>query len=676
MKTFNFIFFFFLGICFKSLFLCELYSQNLSQNDIVITGYDANKNSFKFTALANIPAGSKIFFTDDSKLAHSFNINNNIITDHNYSRLEGVVVFEPETEIPFGTEIEWRVESKNNRFSTYGSFYLSIIKDEIFVLQSNQNQKLISGLSFGKLDTLTKQMITQNEGVVVSLYNSLGRTELLTTNFNSKQEFLNNYFVEYNWGLRTNNNESINDRKLNKGQSVQDINDNVIEIMPLGDSVTRGKNKLNFPDFVGYRRPLYFLLNGAGYNVSTECFTGSIISDTVFTDFDTDHDGHGGYQAFTNFKSWTIWKDLYHNIDGSFSNDGGENWLGANLPDYILLHIGTNDIGLGESAESVVSQVSEVVDKIFNFNSDIELFLAQIINIDTTYEFAPAENFHETSLLNDLLLDSFVTHPNSSKIHFIDMESKLDYSIDLIDDVHPNDAGYSKMANVWFEAIQLFFRPNLISPSDQSIISSSNIVFNWSSNGPASKSYHLQIATDSLFDNIVIEETDLNTDSSETNSLLSGTNYFWRVRAKNYGGNSEWSSQFKFTTNPFQLSVRVFLHGAYLGDKVQSTLLAAGDLIPSQQPYNADPWNYTGIEEFDPEIVGIVDWILFSLSETPRYSQIFFQQALLVNSQGKIIDFDGDEVFDIKGVSSGEYYIFIEHHNHLSILSSNTILFE
>ena len=35
----------------------------------------------------------------------------------------------------------------------------------------------------------------------------------------------------------------------------------------------------------------------------------------------------------------------------------------------------------------------------------------------------------------------------------VNMENALNYSTDLSDDLHPNDNGYAKMANVWYDAL-------------------------------------------------------------------------------------------------------------------------------------------------------------------------------------------------------------------------------
>ncbi len=79
-------------------------------------------------------------------------------------------------------------------------------------------------------------------------------------------------------------------------------------------------------------------------------------------------------------------------------------------------------------------------------------------------------------------------------------------------------------------------------------------------------SYRLQVATDSLFANLVVDNAAITTTSSVVGPLNYVTRYFWRVRAQNAGGNSAFSSVWNFTTVALQLPSQVVLvappHGA------------------------------------------------------------------------------------------------------------------
>ena len=194
-------------------------------------------------------------------------------------------------------------------------------------------------------------------------------------------------------------------------------------IMPLGDSITDGA--AGSSDDTGYRRSLYQHLTDAGYLVD---FVGSQTSG-VPTDFDRDHEGHGGWHA----------NQIRDNVIG---------WLTANPADIVLLHIGTNDVS---GSDEDVDEVEAILDNIDTYEasrgSDVTVYVARIILRDDsknpqTIAFNEAvEAMVEARILggDDLVM--------------VDMENALAYPDDLADTVHPNDNGYEVMADTWFAAI-------------------------------------------------------------------------------------------------------------------------------------------------------------------------------------------------------------------------------
>ena len=65
--------------------------------------------------------------------------------------------------------------------------------------------------------------------------------------------------------------------------------------------------------------------------------------------------------------------------------------------------------------------------------------------------------------------------------------------------------------------------------------------FQWTPNGFA-RSFHFQMATDSGFSNLVVDQPALTNFSYTLPSVQPGTNYYWRVNVSNYGGTSDWST--------------------------------------------------------------------------------------------------------------------------------------
>ncbi len=62
------------------------------------------------------------------------------------------------------------------------------------------------------------------------------------------------------------------------------------------------------------------------------------------------------------------------------------------------------------------------------------------------------------------------------------------------------------------------------------------------------ESYHLQLASDQLFTNIILEDSTLVDTMREVSGLAVNTQYFWHVRAKNIGGGSNYNNTRRFTT--------------------------------------------------------------------------------------------------------------------------------
>jgi hypothetical protein len=75
------------------------------------------------------------------------------------------------------------------------------------------------------------------------------------------------------------------------------------------------------------------------------------------------------------------------------------------------------------------------------------------------------------------------------------------------------------------------------------------ILFKWTHRGFA-HSYHLQVATDSGFNNLVVDQSGLTNLTYTLASLQAATTYYWRVNVSNYGGVSDWATSSFATASP------------------------------------------------------------------------------------------------------------------------------
>ncbi|MBN2842053.1 MAG: hypothetical protein JXM68_03130, partial [Sedimentisphaerales bacterium] len=205
-----------------------------------------------------------------------------------------------------------------------------------------------------------------------------------------------------------------------------------VRIMPLGDSITEGVSGSS--DSTGYRRSLYRSLVSQGYSVD---FVGSQ-THGVPTDFDRNHEGHGGWRT----------NQIRDNI---------ANWLVATPPDVVLLHIGTNDLWHDlQPAVDVAAEVNQILNLIDAYenshNTPITVVLAQIIDLE--HSKATAAQIQVTADYYTAIANLYNTRlANGDRIKLVDMYNALSYPGDMADVAHPNNSGYIKMAGVWLNAV-------------------------------------------------------------------------------------------------------------------------------------------------------------------------------------------------------------------------------
>jgi lysophospholipase L1-like esterase len=209
-----------------------------------------------------------------------------------------------------------------------------------------------------------------------------------------------------------------------------------VRIMPMGDSITDG----SWGTHGGYRGPLADLLTSANIRFQ---FVGSSFDNRGDLPGDQwHHEGHPGWviKAGTSGRS-----GLQDHI--------GE-WLGAGgtQPDIILLMIGTNDVDISydlANAESRLSTlISTILDRKYGLRPQAKMIIAQIVPIQDAVEDARVTTYNQS------VAKVVAAHAKLGEhISLLDMHAALQAS-DFHDKLHPNDAGYVKMAKVWFPAIQ------------------------------------------------------------------------------------------------------------------------------------------------------------------------------------------------------------------------------
>lgn len=232
-----------------------------------------------------------------------------------------------------------------------------------------------------------------------------------------------------------------------------------IRILPLGNSITYGNMCVNGSisgcvpisgnDAPGYRYRFYELMTAAGWTID---FKGGEHSGSNYL-VDTDNAGFGGISddnlatlMETGTSSWTGYK-----TSGPY--------LASHPADIILLHIGTNDV-LGADTSNV-NGVKRILDAIDDYETttgtSIMVFLARIIS----YRYYDCNTQPRVIAYNQKIDQLYAQRKaNGDNIILVDMEcgTSLNYDTDFEDEVHPNQTGYNKMGEAWFNAVDDYLR--------------------------------------------------------------------------------------------------------------------------------------------------------------------------------------------------------------------------
>ena len=202
-------------------------------------------------------------------------------------------------------------------------------------------------------------------------------------------------------------------------------------IMPLGDSITRGNDVLG-----GYRAPLNTLLTNW---LDTFTFVGSQTDYTtpaLTAAGQTHHEGHGGYTIVAGGGRSGIDENLV-------------TWIGPSgaAPDKILLMVGTNDIYLPYDVANAPARLSVLIDHIYGFRPSVKLYVASIPPI--------VGRQADVQAYNATIPGIVASHQALGRnVIYVPMYEALNIATDLdAFGLHPNAVGYQKIAQVWNEAL-------------------------------------------------------------------------------------------------------------------------------------------------------------------------------------------------------------------------------
>lgn len=309
--------------------------------------------------------------------------------------------------------------------------------------------------------------------------------------------------------------------------------------MPLGDSITRGTNDVNYPNNGdipgGYRKNLGSALAAWGHPYD---FVGAR-SDNAASGMDPQHYGINGIRTDEVLATLNAYLEFQ--------------------PHNVLMMLGTNDVLQGIPVPTIANNLNSLISQITANAPKRRLYVATILPItgkDWNGQTAAALNAnanayntqvrnlvqqHAAAGLRVTLVDFnaliVYTDPNNSSNNFFQPG----------DGVHPGQAGYNQMANIWFNAITAtgsLLDPPPAAPTQvgAAAVSSSRIDLHWTdaSNDETGFKIERMIGQSGGFS--VITTVPAGFTSYSDTGLTPNTAYTYRLLATGDVGNSSYSN--------------------------------------------------------------------------------------------------------------------------------------
>lgn len=122
-----------------------------------------------------------------------------------------------------------------------------------------------------------------------------------------------------------------------------------------------------------------------------------------------------------------------------------------------------------------------------------------------------------------------------------------------------------------------------------------------------------------------------------------------------------------------KLAAVVFLQGPLVttGTILMDDGLRKNNMLPTTSPYSDKQQCDTGVLAVTGKDA-IVDWVWITLRDKSDSDTVVTGQSALLQADGDIVSTDGVSAVGFK-ITSGDYYIAVNHRNHLAIRSQNTV---
>ncbi|MER7846248.1 FG-GAP-like repeat-containing protein [Kitasatospora sp. NPDC096077] len=191
-----------------------------------------------------------------------------------------------------------------------------------------------------------------------------------------------------------------------------------LRVMPLGDSITAGAGSATGSS---YRAPLWNLV--AGQSRYTVRFVGSQAGGQLP---DLANEGHSGYMI----------DDIRAGID---------QWLAAAHPDVVLLHIGVNDLDRSTDPAHAPDRLKTLLDRIYQDRPGIAVVMEGVLPNTQGLQLPPSGYNDRARRLEAVEADA------GNSFRYVEPPALA--PAEMADRLHPNDSGYRRIAQAFYEGL-------------------------------------------------------------------------------------------------------------------------------------------------------------------------------------------------------------------------------
>lgn len=207
----------------------------------------------------------------------------------------------------------------------------------------------------------------------------------------------------------------------------------VMRLMAVGDSITHGL--ISPGPSASWRLP--FTLRLAEADCQFE-MVGTQTSNALHDAFVSPHEGYSGHEAGHFVTGYTNWAG---------ANPGIFAAMQSHQADVVLLHVGTNDVIMGQSNQETLQEIDQIVSTILDADGDV--LVANVIPTFTA-DFLVGVDARSEELAS--LIEAYVSQLANPRVQLVDV--RQGYSRDLMfgDGIHPNDQGSQHIADAFYLA--------------------------------------------------------------------------------------------------------------------------------------------------------------------------------------------------------------------------------